>query len=168
MKKIRNNVFETNSSSTHSICIATDAELIIPQSLHFSFGEFGWECDTLNSVEEKASYLYTGLMANHREEDKDKIIQVLKDKNIDITVEEPIYKTYTYEGSNGESYIDNGGYIDHAYDLNEFLDNICDNEENLLQFLFSPLSFIITGNDNDDESVDINVNYSHIEFYKGN
>ena len=58
MKQIRKGVFETNSSSTHSICIAKDAELTIPQSLHFSFGEFGWECDTLYSVSEKASYLY--------------------------------------------------------------------------------------------------------------
>ena len=61
MQKIRKNVFETNSSSTHSICIAKDMELIIPTSIHFEFGEFGWEVDTLSSVYEKASYLYTGL-----------------------------------------------------------------------------------------------------------
>lgn len=154
MKKIRNNVFETNSSSTHSICIATDAELIIPQSLHFSFGEFGWGYDTLNSVEEKASYLYTGLMANNKDEEVDKIVQTLKDKGVNVTIEE--FNGY------------NDGYIDHSYDLNEFLNDVCNNKENLLQFLFSPLSFIITGNDNDDKSVDINVNYPHIEFYKGN
>jgi hypothetical protein len=43
MKQIRKGVFETNSSSTHSICIAKDDGLTIPKSLHFDFGEFGWE-----------------------------------------------------------------------------------------------------------------------------
>ena len=43
IKKIRQSVFETNSSSTHSICIATDTTIDFPKSLHFEFGEFGWE-----------------------------------------------------------------------------------------------------------------------------
>jgi hypothetical protein len=66
MLKIRQGVFETNSSSTHSICIAKKAELNIPKHVYFDFGEFGWECDTLRSLSKKASYLYTGLIANER------------------------------------------------------------------------------------------------------
>lgn len=164
MKQIRKGVFETNSSSTHSICIAKDAELTIPKSLHFSFGEFGWECDTLYSISEKASYLYTGLMANERKEDSDKIIQLLKDKGIEVTTEEPIYKKYT----DGGEYIGNGGYVDHSDEMSDFLNAVCEDESKLMSYLFSDLSFIITGNDNDYYDVDINVTYAHDEFYKGN
>lgn len=85
-KQIRQGVFETNSSSTHSICIAKDTELIIPKELHLEFGEFGWECNTLNSLQEKASYLYTGLIAEKRKEDSDRIIELLKSKGIEVTV----------------------------------------------------------------------------------
>lgn len=168
MKKIRKGVFETNSSSTHSICIAKDAQLTMPNELHFSFGEFGWECDTLSSVSEKASYIYTGLIANGRREDFEKISDILTGRGIEVTAEEPIYKKYTYEGSDGGEYVENGGHIDHSDELQAFLNAICEDEAKLLSYLFSDLSFIITGNDNDDKDVDINVDYAHDEFYKGN
>lgn len=172
MKQIRKGVFETNSSSTHSICIAKDAELTIPKSLHFDFGEFGWEYDTLQSLGEKASYLYTGLIANSRKEDSNKIIQILKDKGIDVTAEEPIYENRSYTGSDGKlvEYTagENIGYVDHSNEMTDFLNAVCEDEGKLMRYLFSDLSFIITGNDNDDEDVDINVAYAHDEYYKGN
>jgi hypothetical protein len=161
MKQIRKNVFETNSSSTHSICISTNAELIIPTTIYFEFGEFGWEINTLNSISEKASYLYTALYAGDRVDDIENIFKILKSKNIEVTFEEALYE---------EDYIypTNTGYVDHANELDEFLNNICNNENMLFQFLFSPLSFIITGNDNDDCDTNIKVDYEHTEFYKGN
>jgi hypothetical protein len=168
MKQIRKGVFETNSSSTHSICIAKDVELTIPKSIYFGFGEFGWEHDTLQSSGEKASYLYTGLMANGRKDNFDNIIILLESKGIEVGFEEPIYKKYTYDGNNGGEYVDNGGYVDHSDQLGKFLNAVCGNEENLMNYLFSDLSFIITGNDNDESDVDINVDYPHEEFYKGN
>lgn len=167
-KQIRKGVFETNSSSTHSICIAKNVELAIPQSLHFEFGEFGWERDMLYSVGEKASYLYTGLMANGRKDDFDKILSILKDKGVEVSAEEPIYKKYTYKGNSGGEYIDNGGYVDHSDEMGSFLNAICEDEGRLMNYLFSDMSFIITGNDNDDEDVDINVAYDHEEYFKGN
>lgn len=172
MKKIRKGVFETNSSSTHSICIAKDAELTIPKSLHFDFGEFGWECDTLRSLGEKATYLYTGLIAENRKEDAEKIYELLKSKGIDVTVEEPTYKNNSYTNSEGKlveyTTCENGGYVDHSDELKRFLNAVCDDESKLMNYLFSDLSFIITGNDNDEEDVDINVDYAHEEYYKGN
>lgn len=167
-KQIRQGVFETNSSSTHSICIAKNAQLTLPTQLHFEFGEFGWESNTLDSVDEKASYLYTGLMANERKKDFENIVKLLRDTGIQVTAEDPIYEQYTYEGNNGSSYIKNGGYVDHSDKLKEFLDAVCEDEGKLLRYLFSPLSFIITGNDNDDEDVDINVPYEYDGYYKGN
>ena len=171
-KQIRQGVFETNSSSTHSICIAKDAELSIPKSVNFKFGEFGWECDTLQSIQKKADYLYTGLIANDRQEDVDKIVQFLENKGIEVSVEEPIYETRSYTDSDGKlvEYKSGGniGYVDHSYELGEFLDAVCEDENKLMRYLFSELSFIITGNDNDDEDVEINVSYPHDEYYKGN
>lgn len=164
MKQIRKGVFETNSSSTHSICIAKNVELTIAESLHFEFGEFGWEYDTLHSVRQKASYLYTGLIGNNRKEDADRIIELLRDRGIEVTAEEPTYKKY----SSGDMYVTNGGYVDHSYNLQDFLDAVCKDEDKLMNYLFSDLSYIITGNDNAEDDVDINVTYDHDEYYKGN
>lgn len=171
-RQIRQGVFETNSSSTHSICIAKDAELTIPKELHFEFGEFGWECNTLQSVDEKASYLYTGLIANKRNEDAYKIISILKDKGIEVTFEEAIYEKGSYTNSEGKlveyTSAKNTGYVDHSNEMTDFLDSVCEDEGKLMRYLFSDLSFIITGNDNDDQDVSIKVDYAYDEYYKGN
>ena len=171
-RQIRQNVFETNSSSTHSICISKNAELTIPKTLHFAFGEFGWECDTLDCIAEKASYLYTGLIANNRHNDMEEIVTTLESKGIEIIVEKPIYENRNYTDSNGKlvgySSGQNIGYVDHAGDMTDFLNAICIYEDKLMQYLFSPLSFILTGNDNDSIDVDIKVDYEHDEYYKGN
>ncbi len=156
-KKIRQGVFETNSSSTHSICIATEPTLEIPKELHFEFGEFGWRKSTLDSISDKASYLYTGLMITYRTEDFENIAELLSNKGIRVSAQE----------AKSENMYDNG-YIDHSNELGDFLDAVCSDEQQLMNFLFSPLSFILTGNDNDDHDVDINVNYPHTSYYKGN
>jgi len=172
MKQIRQGVFETNSSSTHSICIAKDADLTIPNSLHFEFGEFGWERDTLQSVNEKASYLYTGLIAQERNVDAEKIFETLRGKGIDVTAEQRLVETRSYTNAEGEvvtyNHSDNEGYVDHSHDLEEFLNAVCEDENKLMSYLFSNLSFIITGNDNDDYDVNISVDYAHDKYYKGN
>mgnify|MGYP006921358735 CR=1 FL=1 len=148
-------VFETNSSSTHSICIPKeDTEMELPKQLHLGLGEFGWECDTLDSIAEKASYLYTGLTCNQRYEDIVSIIEILQGKGIGVTSEKESDTKYFY--------------VDHSNEMQEFLDAVCSDEDKLLRFLFSPMAFIITGNDNDDEDVDIEVSYEHDEYYKGN
>lgn len=154
MKQVRQGVFETNSSSTHSICIAKNATLELPKELHFNLGEFGWECGTLGDLHTKASYLYTGFENNGRMDDFNKIVQLLAAKGIEVTV---------VPKEEGDWY-----YVDHADELGEFLDAICADENKLINFLFSPLSFIITGNDNDDEDVAVNVSYEHDYYYKGN
>ncbi len=172
-KKIRQSVFETNSSSTHSICIAKDIKLDIPSKIHFAFGEFGWEVNTLQSVEDKASYLYTGLLANERREDAEKVFEVLKSKGIEVTSEEPEYENRSYRDDDNKlvEYTSgvNIGYVDHSDDMGSFLDAVCSDEERLLRYLFSPLSFIVTGNDNDEETKSsIDVKYPYEEYYKGN
>jgi len=158
MKKTRQNVFETNSSSTHSICIAQNTEVTLPESVHFEFGEFGWENDTLSSVTEKASYLYTGMVANDKLEEFNMMTKMLSDKGIRVSAQEK---------AEGGSYWDQG-YVDHSGDLVDFLDRVIENEDALINYLFSDLSFVITGNDNDDSDVSIDVDYDHESYFKGN
>lgn len=156
-RKIRQGVFETNSSSTHSICIAKDVKLELPKSIHFDFGEFGWEIDTLDSVAEKACYLYTGLYDNGCHDEISSMVETLRSKGIEVTLEEPKKDGWSANG-----------YVDHGDELNGFIEAVTSSEYALLSFLFSPLSFILTGNDNDDHDVDITVDYPHDEYYKGN
>ena len=65
MLQIRKNVFETNSSSTHSLVISTkersyDYSLPVEDGvLTIPFGEFGWGPDILSTPIEKLSYLIT-------------------------------------------------------------------------------------------------------------
>jgi hypothetical protein len=152
MKKqnIRHGVFETNSSSTHSICIPKEDNLKFPDSVEFYGGEFGWEDDRLGSIEEKASYLYTGLACNGRHKDIVRIKNILEEKGVKVILG------------------DSGGYVDHDDELSEFLDGVMSDEGKLLRFLFSPLAFILTGNDNDGSDVEINVSYEHDQYCKGN
>ena len=41
-RQIRRGVFETNSSSTHAICIAK-GDYNLSKHIDFTIGEFGWE-----------------------------------------------------------------------------------------------------------------------------
>jgi hypothetical protein len=52
--------------------------------------------------------------------------------------------------------------------MKDFTDALLADEELLKRYLFSTDSFILTGNDNEDDSIDINVDYDYDEFYKGN
>ena len=88
----------------------------------------------------------------------DKIKQILNKNNIAYTFAEPRKDRYGYDH----------GYVDHGGELNEFISDVCNDEDRLLRYLFSNESFIITGNDNDDEDVSICVNYPHEDYYKGN
>ena len=71
MKQIRKSLFETNSSSTHSIsianpfdkeCFANDLNTFVNPDdnyLHVEFGEFGWGYEKYNDCYTKLQYLLT-------------------------------------------------------------------------------------------------------------
>jgi hypothetical protein len=143
----------------------------MPKSLHFGFDEFGWNYSVLRSVYEKADYLYTGLIHNHREKDAKYIIKCLRLEGIDVTYEPAKYvaKSYVHDGVKHEYMsCENEGWVDHGEELNEFLDTMVKDKKALLAYLFSDLSYIITGNDNSDHDVEIKVEYPHTVYYKGN
>ena len=63
-RQVRRGAFETNSSSTHAICI-TKSEYRHNSFSHIDFeiGEFGWENDEYDSLYNKASYLITAILS---------------------------------------------------------------------------------------------------------
>ncbi len=140
-RQIRSSVFETNSSSTHSIAISK-APVVIGKHIRFGIGEFGWE----NDIADTADYLYTAILEqNNSSELLNKLKEILDRHSIEYEFEEARYR----KSYNGEyEYLDYG-YIDHGYELGEFLDTILSNEDLLMRYLFGD-SAVYTGNDNQD------------------
>lgn len=145
MRQIRNGVFETNSSSTHSIAIPKQQiSKRRPSAMHFGIGEFGWA----HEEADPADYLYTAILAqkpDKRRELLQQLKEVLESNNITYTMQAP--KFWRSEGVEGD-FLDNG-YIDHSEDLGEFLTAVFQTPETLLNFIFEGLVF--TGNDNCDD-----------------
>lgn len=140
-RQIRSSVFETNSSSTHSIAISK-APAVIRKRIHFGIGEFGWENDTANT----ADYLYTAILEQNNWIDwLDKLKEILDKYHIEYEFEEPRWYKSAYSDY---KYLDYG-YIDHGYELGEFLGVILNNEDLLMRYLFGN-SIVYTGNDNQD------------------
>ena len=149
MINIRHGLFETNSSSTHAICIAKENEdLKIPDSLTFTFNDFGWEEHFYYGTKDKASYFYTALYNSYDEDIKknfenikNHIYEVLYDAGCECSFEEPKSSAWGWMDS---------GYIDHQDEIEPWLRKIIRNDKMLFRFLFSPDSFVVTGNDNSE------------------
>ena len=167
MKQVRRGVFETNSSSTHSICITdSDALAPLPFSVKFTCGEFGWEWETLRDIHEKASYLYSSMLALYTNEElmaaKEKIARYLAEADITCEFEEPV-KNQEY-GYYENASVDHAGMDEHR----QFVDDTINDKGQLFRYLFNDESFVLTGNDNEYSDVDVDVEYPHKEYYKGN
>jgi len=171
MKKcIRRHVFETNSSSTHSVCISKgdigNSYLFVDDEdnkVHVSFGEFGWGYDTLTSQTEKLSYLCTMLMETEckKFENVDDIYQTIGFNQINDCIKEKCncdgvvfddeieVRSYEYQGKT-YTYLDKDGYIDHQScegyaNINDFLN---DYGTNIESFIFNNNISVIIDNDN--------------------
>lgn len=175
MTQERLSVFETNSSSTHSICIATDrnTELKIPSYIVFKPNEFGWEIDKLNTTEEKASYLYSSILSLFDREETNELTAQIIDNLADAGVECEFVQPNDYF----DYAVDHAGEGDHL----EFIRATCRNKGRLMRYLFSDRSFVITSNDNggyealaklypecEAHTGKIIVDYPHETYYKGN
>jgi len=133
MKVIRKSVFETNSSSTHSICISkNNGSIAFPDEVHFNFGEYGWEFETIYNT---ASYLYTAIVYMDKLEYIDKIKEILDKHGV----------KYTF--ARRKDGWGNNGYVDHGGGLLDLIYDLFNDEDKLLRFLFGD-SVIYTGNDN--------------------
>ncbi len=151
MKVTRRNVFETNSSSTHSITIAGgDYE---PQGLDVSPehgsavrihpGEFGWEQATYRDAATKASYALT--FAKQTEDDA--ALELLRRV---IAAETAAVVVFVQTGDEHHPW----GYIDHqsceSYDgeVEGAAVEVFKSRDALRDFIFNPQSVLVTDNDN--------------------
>lgn len=165
MRKIRNYVFETNSSSTHSIAVPNFTPINIPKKIIFRVGSYGWEFKKVKPY----NYIYTlsylfGLYDNSLSMYLNKIKKVLKDHKIHYVFIKP--KIYTSEA--GYRYLDDGG-VDHYDQAAKFFNTVIDDEDLLYKFLIGGLVF--TGTDNtrsDDEELKNERYNSCVEIYHWN
>ena len=151
MKTIRQSIFETNSSSTHSIAISKKDVAVkdLPTKITFYIGEFGWSHEEVN----RANYLYTALASSYNKEDLDDAIKHIKGVLLDIGIESE-FETPKW---NDEYDWLQEGYIDHN-ETGEFINAVMNNDQMLLRYLFSD-SHVYTGNDNDEFDNDNETKY---------
>lgn len=141
MKVIRRGVFETNSSSTHTITIAP-GEILPPDTLPVEDGvcriypgEFGWDIWDYWDAATKASYALT-FAYQTKSEERLKLLKEVVQAETGLPVEfvEAGDKFYAR------------GYIDHQSD------SVCApafvSKEALRAFIFNPKSKLHTDNDN--------------------
>lgn len=143
MKTIRENTFETNSSSTHSITVSgrKDWEYDLPITVKPDwYGEFGWQWETWRGVEEKLAYMIRCLVAyDYTEETLQDKIKPIQERlhNLGIDFELPTYNEWL------------DGFVDHADWYQEEIEDIYKDDNTLLTFLLSDSSYIEGGNDNE-------------------
>lgn len=144
MKNIRKGVFETNSSSSHSICISNKGQLENgfylndEGKIEIHPGEFGWEIDSFRDCASKASYCLTRAKNDGENGNNDKLTML---KNV---IEDFTGKEVVFVESYGAYY--KWGYIDHqSFDV---CDEAFESEENLKNFIFNSKSILVTDNDN--------------------
>ncbi len=149
MKLVRKGVFETNSSSCHSISIVGNSNILdklYPNeegNIIVKGGEFGWEIQNYNDPETKLSYCAQDIVQTSyppkdtiewkSEEKRDMLIKVIKDQT---GCNEVIFDAHSL----------NDGYIDHQ--SSGTTDEAFFSEENLKTFIFNPSSSLHTDNDN--------------------
>jgi hypothetical protein len=153
MKKIRNSVFETNSSSTHSISLSDiplnpDVMQTLPIDengvVTLSGGDYGWEIETYRDAISKANYalVYAMDWSGDRSEEFQEILK-------DVIKEQTGCKDVIFEGGlcdwkEGFDF----GYIDHQSVEDNDLHYLFEDKEKLRNFIFNPMSILETDNDN--------------------
>lgn len=141
--QIRNNVFETNSSSVHTISISNSSPQSIDNYIFFDRGEYGWEWETYNSSQDKANYLYECMIDLFYHNN------LLKEKCNRIREELALYKVGCDFAEVNENNLFEG-YVDHGGQNEELVNYLLDNPDKLIDYLFNDTSYIATGNDNVD------------------
>lgn len=148
-KKIREGVFETNSSSTHSISICTeDTNRLLDTCLqpnddgviNLEGGEFGWGIEDHYDAITKANYiaLWSNVYSGGRFDD------VIKEVICNQTGAKEVIFLFSPD-SNWDD--ENYSYIDHQSADNDY-SYICEDKDLLRHFIFNRQSFLHLDNDN--------------------
>ena len=149
-RQVRYGVFETNSSSCHSISIRD-----LEPTLLIEFGEFGWGYEEYNDMLTKLKYILTmAAETNIYWKTKEEFLETedfIKINDL-IKTETPYRGGIEFNDSQfpGEQYNRINGYIDHqSYEgyknIQDFLD---DYGVTLYDFIFNPEVVLIIDNDN--------------------
>ena len=142
MIQVRGGVFETNSSSTHSICIQKKPVDADYSYIVFNIGSYGWSEREVNF----GDYLYTAILCldpNGHDGYLSRLKSILDAHRIRYEFEWPEWRE-----SHGHKWLDNG-YIDHYDMVTPFVEAVLDDEDMLLRGLFGEDSVVYTGNDNE-------------------
>ena len=154
MKNIRHSVFETNSSSTHSISISSNTNTLdtLPVDeegkLHVEFGEFGWEEETYRDAGNKLMYAATWVFGHEPDTEygTGNIKEFIKYKTMleEVLKEQTGAKEIIYKKEKGRW--SPTGYIDHQ--SSDVCEEAFESKEKLRNFIFNPTSYFETDNDN--------------------
>ena len=167
-RTVRKNVFETNSSSVHTLILAHGDTTVMNVKLEFEPDEYGWGQDTLTSYFERADYLWTFLCI--ASEDKPERLEIIKDKIREILGKYGIECTFIMP-KDGFYYIDH--YTDWYRDNPEdsILYRMLDDENLLIDYLFNDNTKIYIDNDNECAGDRLKIIYpdcQYDEYVKGN
>jgi hypothetical protein len=156
MINIRQNIWESNSSSSHSININSDTSLltsITPDSegnIILNGGEFGWGWKKYNDALTKSNYAAVAVHLNYSFFNNPSLKTML----VDVIKNQTGAKNVIFNINT--DYNDKSGlfsYIDHqsldSY-VNSKIAKIFKSKENLRNFIFNPKSILYIGNDNSD------------------
>lgn len=138
--QVRKSIFETNSSSTHSVVIAPEgADFVMPKDLpdviKLESDEFGWEQKSYMDFFSRLSYAFTYAINYSREEDVDNLRKIVTE----FTGKET-------EMEEGKEH----GYIDHQSVEGRMgqIEEAFKDAATLKRFLFGKGSSFETDNDN--------------------
>lgn len=164
MIKIRSNVFETNSSSVHSICISKDKVEYAPTTVCLNFEEYEWNCGSYSAKD----YLWTAilLLKSYNYDEKKKEYNYKRIPEIENHIREVLYKygvkrvVFKYPKRNNLEPEDSWykyeeePSIDHDCETEPFVDACLENDDLLARTILGA-SFVYTGNDNscDDDNM---------------
>lgn len=163
-RQIRSSVFETNSSSTHSIAIPKNGG--VPNSVSFYIDEFGWGFEEVVA----SDYFYTAIYETSDTESEanekiEKLKNILDAHNIAYHFGE--IKSHTWHSDyNNKDYLSlDNGYIDHGYELKDLVDELLNDEDKLMRFLYGGLVFTGNDNSNTEERCFIKRNEKYLDDY---
>lgn len=143
MIQIREGIFETNSSSTHSISLGDGFEMSIDTSwcpdrdgvIKVDGHEFGWDQETYNEAEYKVSYAWI-IVRDWSEDEKEKRHELL----------DAVIMAQT--GATEVWYEPKEGYIDHQSVDCDQMGWLFEDVDTLRNFIFNRDSWLETDNDN--------------------
>ncbi len=144
---IRNGVFETNSSSTHSVSVTVDPDTVLDGYAPDDDGiirlhgmQFGWEVENYDDVYTKMVYALQYLTYINNPEYIQQFYDVVKEHTgaSDIIIDNFDLRKFEY----------GYGYIDHQSVDDSDINSVFFDRDKLKMFIFSSKSVLHTDNDN--------------------